>query len=76
MIGFRSQQSGSALSESSVSNSNVRGFLGKDWDFWLMRTALFGASVAICYAWRPFNLHALPAAGLGFFIAMVILLAE
>jgi uncharacterized protein YacL len=76
MNGVSFQQPGSALSESSLSKSNVRGFLGKDWDFWLMRLALFGVSIALCYAWRPFNLQALPAAGLGFFIAMVILLAE
>jgi uncharacterized protein YacL len=35
-----------------------------------------GASVAVCYDLRPFNLHAFPAAGLGFFIAMIVLLAE
>jgi len=41
-----------------------------------MRLALVGSSVALCFALRPFNFHGLPAAGLGFFIAMVILLAE
>ena len=50
--------------------------LGQEWDFWVIRLALFGSSVGLCFALRPFNLHGLPAAGFGFFIAMVILLAE
>ena len=54
----------------------MRGLPSQDWDFWVIRLALFGASVSLCFALRPFNFHGLPAAGLGFFIAMVILLAE
>jgi uncharacterized protein YacL len=54
----------------------LRGLRGQDWDFWVIRLALFGASVSLCLTLRPFNFHGLPAAGLGFFIAMVILLAE
>ena len=54
----------------------MRGLPSQDWDFWAIRLALFGASVSLCFALRPFNFHGLPAAGLGFFIAMVILLAE
>jgi uncharacterized protein YacL len=54
----------------------MRGLHSQEWDFWVIRLALFGASVALCFALRPFNLHGLAAAGLGFFIAMVILLAE
>jgi uncharacterized protein YacL len=76
MIGPGSKQSGSPLSESSLSSSKLRGLRGQEWDFWAIRLALFGASVALCVALRPFNFHGLPAAGLGFFIAMVILLAE
>lgn len=52
------------------------GILGREWDFWAVRVALLGASVAFCYSVSPFGFHGLPAAGLGFFVAMVILLAE
>ncbi len=50
--------------------------LGQDWDFWTVRLALVGAIVVLCYTLSPFGFHGLPAAGLGFLIAMVILLAE
>ena len=50
--------------------------LGHSWDYWAMRFALIGATSMLCYSLRPFGLHALPAAGLGFLVAMVILLAE
>ena len=33
-------------------------------------------AVALCYTLSPFGAHGLPAAGLGFLMAMVILLAE
>ena len=52
------------------------GVLGQEWDFWAIRLALFGSSVGLCFALRPFNLHGVPAVGFGFLIAMVILLAE
>jgi uncharacterized protein YacL len=52
------------------------GILGRDWDSWTVRLALIGASVTLCYTISPFGFHGLPAAGLGFFVAMVILLAE
>jgi uncharacterized protein YacL len=52
------------------------GVPGQEWDYWAIRLALFGSSVGLCFALRPFNLHGLPAAGFGFLIAMVILLAE
>src|SRR5258707_15076505 len=76
--GYR--QAGSPLSESllhgSVPPSKARGLLSQEWDFWVIRLALTCASVGLCFALRPFSFHGLPAAGLGFFIAMVILLAE
>ena len=59
-----------------ASKSKVGGWMGQEWDFWAIRLALFGSSVGLCFALRPFNLHGLPAAGFGFLIAMVILLAE
>src|SRR6266849_238132 len=76
MNGPGSGQAGSPLSESSLSNSKLRGLRGQEWDFWVIRLALTATSVALCFALHPFNFHGLPAAGLGFFIAMVILLAE
>ena len=56
--------------------SKMRRVFGQGWDYGVIRLALFGASVTLCFALSPFNFHGLPAAGLGFFIAMVILLAE
>ena len=51
-------------------------FLGQDWDFWAVRLALISATVVLCYNLGPFGFHGLPAAGLGFLVAMIILLAE
>jgi uncharacterized protein YacL len=76
MIDSSSQQSGGTLSEASLASPAPHRFFVHNWDSWLLRLALSCASVAICYALRPFDLQALPAAGFGFFIAMVILLAE
>jgi uncharacterized protein YacL len=80
MNGPGSGQAGSPLPESSlygsVSRPKLRGLLSHEWDFWVIRLALVGASVGLCFALSPFNFHGLPAAGLGFFIAMAILLAE
>ena len=52
------------------------GPLKRNLDLWALRGALVGASIALCYTLNPFGLQGLPAAGLGFFVAMVILLAE
>jgi uncharacterized protein YacL len=80
MIDPGSTQAGVPLSETSLSTtaskSKVRGVLGQEWDFWVIRLALFGSSVGLCFALRPFNLQGVPAVGFGFLIAMVILLAE
>jgi uncharacterized protein YacL len=51
-------------------------FLGRSWDYWAMRIALIGATCIPCYNLGPFGIHGLPAAGLGFLVAMVVLLAE
>jgi uncharacterized protein YacL len=51
-------------------------FLGRQWDFWAARLTLVSASGFLCYTLSPFGFHGLPAAGLGFLVAMVILLAE
>ena len=50
--------------------------LGQDWDFWAVRLALISGTVVLCYTLAPFGFHGFPAAGLGFLVAMVILLAE
>jgi len=76
MNGPGSGQAGSPLSKSSLSNSKLRGLRGQEWDFWVIRLALTATSVALCFTLHPFHFHGLPVAGLGFFIAMVILLAE
>jgi uncharacterized protein YacL len=47
-----------------------------NWDFWAVRLALTGVTVVLCYSLSPFGFHGLAAAGLGFFITMVVLLAE
>ena len=41
-----------------------------------MRVVLVGATCVLCYNLGPFGIHGLPAAGLGFLVALVILLAE
>lgn len=41
-----------------------------------MRVALVGATVLLCYTLTPFGFKGMPAAGLGFLVAMIILLAE
>jgi uncharacterized protein YacL len=53
-----------------------RRFAGQNWDFWAVRLALISVSVLLCTGLAPFGFHGLPAAGLGFFVAMIILLAE
>jgi uncharacterized protein YacL len=70
-----SQQIQAAAPQSSSSSTGSR-FIGQEWDYWVMRVALVSATAVLCYTLSPFGLHGLPAAGLGFFIAMIILLAE
>src|ERR1700676_3639397 len=76
--GFR--QAGSPFSDSSfsssVTSSGQRSLFDRGWDSWFIRLALVGGCVGICFVLRPFSFQGLPAVGLGFFIAMVILLAE
>jgi uncharacterized protein YacL len=51
-------------------------FFGRALDFWTMRFVLLGITCLLCYTLSPFGLRGLPAAGVGFLMAMVILLAE
>ena len=76
MIEIRSQQAGSTVPNSSSSNTSGRKVFSLHWDIWLVRFALVGGSIALCYVLQPFHLQALPAAGLGLLIATGILLAE
>src|SRR5713226_9626697 len=46
------------------------------WDFWVVRAFLVACTGAVSYTLGPFGVRGLPAAGLGFLIAMVVLLAE
>ena len=48
----------------------------RNWDFGVVRFALVAAACVVCYKFAPFGVHGLPAAGLGFLVAMLILLAE
>jgi uncharacterized protein YacL len=68
----------SALPVGGASHKGVRAgrFLSRSWDFWAARIALVSAAIVLCYSLSPFGAHGLPAAGLGFLMAMVILLAE
>lgn len=55
--------------------SGERMFGGR-WEFWAVRVALVSLSSLLCYPFGPFGFRGLPAAGLGFLMAAVILLAE
>jgi uncharacterized protein YacL len=81
---FHNPSSATAPSTSSVpdhprssgATSSARKLFGHSWAFWAVRVALVSVSVLLCYSLEPFGFHGLPAAGLGFLMAMVILLAE
>ena len=45
-------------------------------DFWVVRAFLIACTGAVSYTLGPFGLRGLPAAGVGFLIALIILLAE
>ena len=75
MNAVRSQQVGGRSSRSQTIQE-INHNSSASWEFWVIRLALVGAAIAVCYALGPFGLHALPAAGLGFFVAMIVLLAE
>ena len=63
-------------SDSPEVNSFARQRFGHAWAFWAVRLTLISFSVLLCYSLGPFGFHGLPAAGIGFLMAMVILLAE
>jgi uncharacterized protein YacL len=45
-------------------------------EFWFVRLFITACTMALCYRLTPFGLRGLPAAGVGFLMAVVILLAE
>ncbi len=45
-------------------------------EFWLVRLFLVACAIALCYKLEPFSLRGLYAAGVGFLLALAILLAE
>jgi uncharacterized protein YacL len=48
----------------------------KDLEFWLFRVLILVCAAAVCYKLAPFGLSGTRAAGVGLFLAVVILLAE
>jgi uncharacterized protein YacL len=50
--------------------------LGSGWRSWAVRAILVAAAAALSHTWGAFNLHGWSAAGLGFLMALVILLME
>src|SRR5260370_32390603 len=57
---------------------HMRGYwaLREGWDFWVVRAFLLACMAAVSYTLGPFGLCGLPAAGVGFQIGLVVLLAE
>jgi uncharacterized protein YacL len=53
-----------------------KGVQDRSWDFWVLRAALVAAACVLSYEFGPFRAPGLAAAGLGFLLAALILLAE
>ena len=49
---------------------------GMAWDYWAGRAFLIACTAGVSYTLGPFGLHGWPAAGAGFLIALLVLLAE
>jgi uncharacterized protein YacL len=45
-------------------------------EFWILRASVLTGTAALCYMVSPFGLHGPAAAGIGFLLASVVLLAE
>jgi uncharacterized protein YacL len=75
----RFSNSASSLSSNSVPESRQERAAfphGMGVEFWLVRLFITACATAFCYKLAPFGLRDLPAAGLGFLLAVVVLLAE
>jgi uncharacterized protein YacL len=59
-------------------NMQVRGNWASrgSWDFWVVRVFLVACTGAVSYTSGPFGLRGFAAAGVGFLIALIVLLAE
>src|ERR1700687_3645484 len=62
--------------EDHASHARLAGAWRAGWDFWVVRVFLVACAGAVSYTLGPFGLRELPAAGVGFLIAMVVLLVE
>ena len=49
---------------------------GGGWDYWVVRAFLVACTGALSYTLGPFGLRGWQAAGVGFLIGLVVLLAE
>ncbi|MHB8503284.1 MAG: TRAM domain-containing protein [Candidatus Acidiferrales bacterium] len=49
---------------------------GRGLEFWLVRVSILACATALCYKLAPFGLRGLAAAGVGFSLALVVLLVE
>src|ERR1700689_3706534 len=49
---------------------------GKGWEHRLVRLFIIAGATTLCYELAPFGLGGAPAAGVGFLLALAILLAE
>jgi uncharacterized protein YacL len=74
--GIGTQKSTDNVSGSPLKAATDRSVLTRGWDFWIARAALVGATCVLCYNLGPFGMQGLAAAGFGFLVALVILLAE
>jgi uncharacterized protein YacL len=74
--GNESQKPPENISDSPLKAVANKSILDRGWDFWIARAALIGATSALCYDLGPFGMQGWPAAGCGFLVALVILLAE
>lgn len=68
--------SSSKISSMVASREPSGAVFGESWAFWTTRVALLGVGALLGVALGPFGFRGLPAAGLGFLTAMLILLAE
>lgn len=72
--GSRSPHSSEFVSQERPKRANLVPGLGVE--FWLVRVFIVACTTALCYKLAPFGLRGLPAAGIGFLLAAVVLLAE
>lgn len=57
-------------------NRNFKAATARSVDFWVVRTLFVVCTALLWAAWAPFGLRTLTAAGAGFLMAMIVLIAE